>query len=56
MQLTILDSNGNLVFATPPLYAIFPPTPLSATNTGIVISNGTLTAGQTYTATLAFTG
>ena len=56
VQLTILDGNSNLVFATPPLFAVYPQSPLSATNTGTVISNGTLAAGQTYTATLAFTG
>lgn len=54
VELTILDSSSNLVFATPPFFAIYPQTPLSATNTSIVISNGTLTAGKNYTATLEF--
>ncbi len=54
VELTVLDSNENLVFATPPFFALYPQTPLSATNTGIVITNGTLKAGQIYTATLAY--
>ena len=56
VQLTIQDSNSNLVFSTTPLYAFYPQTALSATNSQIIISNGTLTAGQNYTATLTFTG
>ena len=54
VELTVLDSNSNLVFATPPFFATFPEAPLRATNTSIVISNGTLRAGQTYTATLSY--
>jgi len=56
VQLTILDSNSNVVVAMPPLFSGYPQGGLSATNTSIVISNGTLTAGQDYTATLAFSG
>ncbi len=54
VQLTVLDSGSNVVFATPSLLAIYPQVPLSATNISIVISNGTLTLGRDYTATLAY--
>ncbi len=54
VALTILDSDSNLVFATPQFFATYPQKPLGATNTSIVISNGTLIAGQSYTATLEF--
>ena len=55
VQLSIWDSNSNVVFATPQLYALFPAPALSATNSEIVITNGTLTNGQNYTAALTFT-
>jgi hypothetical protein len=54
VQLTVLDSTSNVVFSTPSLLALYPQRPLGATNTSIVISNGTLAAGQNYTATLAY--
>jgi hypothetical protein len=54
VQLTVQDSNSNLVFATPALYSLYPQGALSATNSQIVISNGTLMAGETYTATLTW--
>ena len=54
VQLTILDSTSNVVFNTPSLLALYPQSPLGATNTSIVITSGTLAAGQNYTATLAY--
>jgi hypothetical protein len=56
VQLTVLDSGSNVVFATPALFALYPEAPLNASNTTmIIITNGTLKANQAYTATLTFT-
>ncbi len=55
VQLTILGSNGTPVFATPAPDQFYPQAPLSATNNSIVVSNGTLSAGQTYTGILTRT-
>ena len=53
VQLTILTSSNTVAYATPALYSLSPRA-LLATNSSIIITNGTLTNSQTYTATLTF--
>ncbi len=51
VQLLVVDSGGNLVFQTQPIYSS---AGLSATNSGIVIPADTLSPGAIYTALLQF--